>query len=982
MTSWKRKLAAYLHDPPSKCLEIRTHGERSDAAFRQAGFTDEEVGEYFAHADHTGAAADRFPFPKTQVAGLTCTFDGVRSRFRHPLDGNRQLPFPSEFRSVYQGFEGEHSIQPALDSACLNRFQDDDQRWMARFFAHWRLWPTFAAEIDWRLAFLPADTRIPDHTIWNHMQVVSALAGCVGRDRVWKPAFLKVQLGPVQEFIAASRSTRDLWSGSFLLSWLMAAGLEALSAEVGPDAVIYPNLRGQPLFDLRWRDKLWKKVRIANDGRGSVWDTLRETARNESGLGNSGNPDLDLLTPNLPNVFLAIVPADRARELGEKVHKAIEAEWEAIAESVWRKVETSGLLEFCPPPLKVGGSAKARFDAQIRRFLQIAWHALPWPDAPGEARTLATALPPARSNPDSRETNLLSRFDAVIRAATEAMPKDHRDGRFYVGGNAGPKKELNNTGVGWSLLNDLVSWGLDAVRQTREFLAWPGAGWQDTGLAASKDALTGREEMLLGGSGFAEALDRLPEKEWSCLFRHDDEVGAITLVKRVWHWTWLAERWNLHARRLEFPMPNTRDLARGAAFDNSAEENLESTSEEGRGKKYFAVLALDGDEIGKWVAGAKTPLFRTQLADYPDPDSAGTAHLGALEYFTRNSDPDLRGSTLEARFREFLDTRRLVSPSYHLQFSESLSQFALRCARRIVEAYSGRLIYAGGDDVLAMLPADHAIPCARALRAAFQGAEVPGPKQETLFSRENDGFLSRRTHQDQQGNPIPFLVPGPAADCSVGIAIAHFKNPLQDVVREALAAERRAKKDLGRSAVAVTLLKRSGETIHWGCHWNDGGLDVFTSVLDAIATGAVSRRFPHRLVGLLEGYLGESDPSQAEHLEPAPNFPTLDIIHAETLHVLDRQGLHKDLPAYRTLLAQVSESNRKDSPLHRWLSNVETEAKASLTNAQDSPARWNHLTEPERRRLKHAPVAAPLHALIGLCQTAAFIARNRTNDNP
>ena len=40
MTHWKRKLAAYLHDPPSKALDIKTHGERSDAAFRQAGFTD------------------------------------------------------------------------------------------------------------------------------------------------------------------------------------------------------------------------------------------------------------------------------------------------------------------------------------------------------------------------------------------------------------------------------------------------------------------------------------------------------------------------------------------------------------------------------------------------------------------------------------------------------------------------------------------------------------------------------------------------------------------------------------------------------------------------------------------------------------------------------------------------------------------------------------------------------------------------------
>ncbi len=40
-------------------------------------------------------------------------------------------------------------------------------------------------------------------------------------------ALLKVQIGPVQEFIAQARSTRDLWSGSFLISWMMAQMVQA-----------------------------------------------------------------------------------------------------------------------------------------------------------------------------------------------------------------------------------------------------------------------------------------------------------------------------------------------------------------------------------------------------------------------------------------------------------------------------------------------------------------------------------------------------------------------------------------------------------------------------------------------------------------------------------------------------------------------------------------------------------------------------------
>lgn len=39
---WKRKLAAYLHDPPSKALDIYLHENHARTLYRQAGFTDEK----------------------------------------------------------------------------------------------------------------------------------------------------------------------------------------------------------------------------------------------------------------------------------------------------------------------------------------------------------------------------------------------------------------------------------------------------------------------------------------------------------------------------------------------------------------------------------------------------------------------------------------------------------------------------------------------------------------------------------------------------------------------------------------------------------------------------------------------------------------------------------------------------------------------------------------------------------------------------
>jgi CRISPR-associated protein Cas10/Cmr2 subtype III-B len=978
---WKRKLAAYLHDPPSKCLDISTHGERSDAAFRQAGFTDEEVGSYFNYADHTGAAADRLPFPDSRAAGLSCAFDGIRNAFHHPLGGDR-LRFHQEFRSVEEGFEGENSVQPAL--ADWPSDWDEGQVWRARFFAHWRLWPQAAADRDYRLALLPADTRLPDHTIWTHMQVVSALAGCVDEDRVWRPAFLKFQIGPVQEFIAQARSTRDLWSGSYLLSWLMAAGLKRFSEQFGPDAVIYPSLRGQPLFDLHWKKDLWDKVRI---GTRPVWHSI-----------DPGDKEA-LLTPNLPNVFLALVPERAGAKIASAVEAAIREEFQRIAESVWEACEKAGLTNNPEDSAFRNVDRRARFNAQIERFLSVSWQLTPWPETPEEALKLVEKLPlPKDDDKDDNQKTLLHRTQTVLEAAQEEMPCEHRDRRYYTDDK---KTKLNNVGIAWALLTALNSWQLDAVRQTRPFKAWTDGGWR-VGTACNKDSLTGKEEAVAGGEAWRERCDRLAggaegsskvegQASLANRFKHDDWLGAISLVKRLWDLTYLEPRFQLKP----WKMPNTHGLARHAplADDDDAGETGREPRDEG--ERYFAVLVFDGDQIGRWIAGDKCPKFRDQLASYTDGSGRPA---GALEYFQRDSDPDGQ-VTLRERFAPLLETRRPVSPSYHLQFSEALSNFALYCVRPIVEVYDGRLIYAGGDDVVALLPADTALECARALQLAFTGAEElptflqtaaekllatnraahrrPSRFQERaaqnrLLQCMASGWLARMDRVDQNGYPVPFLVPGPKASASVGIAIAHAKHPLQDAVREAQVAEKRAKRDvdrggLGRSAVAVTLLKRSGETMYWGCRWDGRGLDACRLMIECISQRVLSSKFPHRLAELLEPYLTEATPLLRERkaVQPVTNFPVKEVVFRELTHCLERQRgprfseavaheLLKTVEEYVEQLIQLSPTDRTE--------------QADQTEQPDKTER------PDKR--DPASIERIIRDLIGLCQTVAFIERN------
>jgi CRISPR-associated protein Cmr2 len=979
MSNWKRKLAAYLHDPPSKALDIATHEEHARTLFRQAGFDAEEAENYarqFAQpSDWTAAAADRLPFPRSRAGDLTCHFDGHRNQFHHALGAHGAaalFQFHAPFSSTEVARETDQGVQPVLTDGSLAALPDDAARWQARFFAHWRLWPRHCIAKDYRFAFLPADTRLPDHSIWTHMQVVSALDGCAdqpGRDTVLAPAFLKFQLGPVQDFIAAARSIRDLWSGSYLLSWLMAAGLKKLSELVGPDAVIFPNLREQPLFDLHWRDELWSKVKMA-DGAKSVWESLNWSER-------------DLLTPSLPNVFLAVVPAAQATDLARTVSEAIQTEWQRIGKAVWAECEKAGLTAD-----EAGISARDRrdrFDAQVERFLSLSWQATPWPDSLDAAFKLADGF--AEDMPIQQAR---ARVQAVVDMAEQQMPKDHRDGRFYVGGKAGPKEKLNNLGLGWSVILALNSWQLDAVRQTRAFPAANIGGWQ-VGTFSNKDALTGREEAVAGGDQWFAACQHLGEF-WPKRFKKPHWLGAPTLIKRMWDIAYLKPEWGLPVQK----SPNTRGIAAHDPFASDERFNDEEQSDDVENQppseKYFAVLAFDGDEIGKWISGEKTPPFATQLADYTDHE--GNVRQGALEYFQRDSDPDGKG-TLKKRFADFVKSQRPLSPSYHLQFSEALSNFALLCARPIVEAFDGRLIYAGGDDVVALLPADTALACARALRMAFQGdpaiketllrhaadlrdrhlrAQAQDPKAAPppfyqrlaahgcLLQAEHAGFLQRMDQDqvDQQNRPIPFLVPGPAADCSVGIAMAHFKAPLQDVVREAQAAEKRAKKQLGRSAVAVTLMKRSGEIIEWGAKWQ-GGLELYHELARALEAEELSAKFPHRLTELLEAYVTDSTPlvAQAKTVQPVAGFPVEPIICREFEHCLDRQRgtrFPKEAP-------QVQE-------LRRRLGEALTVYLGSLPSCDPS-----HPSGPADATERH------LRSVIGLCQTVAFAHRTAPETN-
>lgn len=142
---------------------------------------------------------------------------------------------------------------------------------------------------------------------------------------------------------------------------------------------------------------------------------------------------------------------------------------------------------------------------------------------------------------------------------------------------------------------------------------------------------------------------------------------------------------------------------------------------------------------------------------------------------------------------------RCTSADRSREISQALRNFAGQ-VRGIVREHRGHAIYAGGDDVLALLPLEHAVACAAELADRFRDAmrqpaaalAVPEDRRPTL---------------------------------SVGLGVGHLMEPLGQLRARADAAEKQAKGDASaapRNALAIHLGIRSGAAIHWRCRWNEG----------------------------------------------------------------------------------------------------------------------------------------------------------------
>jgi len=823
---WKQKLKAILHDPPYKIVNIVGHKEEAKKLFSliiSEDFEDKKVKE----ADQIASAQSRIivkptinkpGFEEASMVNINESyFVDIFSEKPEEEWKKVETPDPEKVKELFQEL-GE-----------LN-FENQDERARLVFLFLWRFYPEIFEEINYH----PADSRAPNHSIYDHLVQTSAVVSALSK----QPAFLLFTISPVQSFISKARKTSDLWAGSYMLSYLVWESMKPIVEEFGPDTIIYPNLLGQPLVD-KW---LYDEFR-------DRFDIFKERTWFKKFIDNS-HLDEKLTIANLPNRFLAVVPYER--DLAYKCEETFKSKLEDLAGKVSEKI---------------GIDLSNDIKEDLNSYFKVYWAMMPWSaderylpnDALEDYKTLLG------------EDELYETINIIIEHPYYKTAKfdSAKVGSTKVGGA--------NVGSAYPLLLELTEKLLGARKSIRDFnqLEEPGEkchlcgefevlklDWNklklSKGVLKEGEKLCGvcltkrlfpeiiSEEFSLGEIKFPSTSEMASigekrkiseevKEEFKLLIKKLGIQNSVSVPKLKGDKLYNIDGQSNHSGPVEaeadtdilynidgqFLMTETYrtdyfEKELGLKVD---EKDIKEIVEFLKDKKispskYYAILQMDGDDMGKWLRGEFNITIKEAIHE-------NVRH--ALVEYSKDDD--------KVKIEKILDSKHPISPSIHQAFSRRLSIFALEYVRKIVEEDNyGKLVYAGGDDILAFLPVEDVLNCAYELQKTFK--EV----------------LSKK------------------ATMSAGILIVHHKYPLYLALKKVSEAEKKAKNFYSKNAFCVTFMTHGGEEREFGGNWE---LKEFVEdLIENFYEEKIPRTFPYQYLKVVEElYDGNSNDDIKEVLK-------------------------------------------------------------------------------------------------------------------
>lgn len=491
-------------------------------------------------------------------------------------------------------------------------------------------------------------------------------------------------LGPVQGFVAQARRTRDFWAGSFILSWLSAVAMRAVTAQGG--TIVFPKPDENYL---KWLEGKGKKERPR---QGSV-----------------------------PNRFKAEVKDDFEPL---NIEQSVQIAWRKLADLVWRKDLAKHIDEKQTKIVEI-------WNRQIEYFWEISW---------------ALTDNEEKSDLLDRRKNWRNHFapeepgfkcmmmDGWQELSGILTPKDNESLKKFWTDNKLNSYDLTKG-------EHLCAIAFVKRRFVHHFsqlaVKMPG-GWTLKGWDL---------ESNVPSASYMAAV------HWLETVIKTEETSTLKDLLKAAHYAGARyEEWHTHIACIE------------AACSNRIEKQLTALD----GSVFFpTTLTNKTEEEQVWVKPMLDALKKLSIKQSPSPF-----------YAILLMDGDSLGS-------------KMGTLENQPKISNALQTFT-NAVPTIVHDNNGFLVYAGGDDVLAILPLEDALQCANKIRQEYQKA----------FKAYSGSEIENST-------------------ISAAIEFIHINMPLTKVLKDAHnLLDNVAKNGCGRDAIAVRVWKPGGKAMEWASKWN------------------------------------------------------------------------------------------------------------------------------------------------------------------
>lgn len=797
---WDHKFAAYMHDPFDKAFRIQGHEERAAEIMRIFGL-EKPNEKFWQKADGIASGFERGQVPtysnEPHKNGAVDLVNDETAIITHPTGRDQKIkisipnPNVDVIHAELKKFLKNNIGDAPEKGGYSNNFPNDHDGYTVGRFLYTHLALRFKLSEEnvaglgafWHR--LPADTRFPDHSIWQHNALTSALYSSMelaGDDE--NIGLLVFSITPVQSFISQARKLRDYWTGSVLLSWLAFEGLRWIIENLGPDHILYPSLVDQPLVN-EYLKKKWhvKDVRSLSDVRNIA---------------------------SLPNKFVILIPFNHAESIAENIQNHIQKEWLNLTKLVTGLVIDQVQLR---NPQEIDFLEKMII-SQAESFWELQWSAA---QLLGEddIEEVAKLLPEIAY---SQQSKLLNILNEIIR-----------DKSHY---------QKSGKGTLYSVSHTLVQSALAAHKMKRKDHRKTQQG-EKCSICGEFEAL--HSEAYKEGQSAKDYSEYIKEF-WKRIatgkeieFRKNEHLCAICYTKRMVYRIFKNQNAEGHILHTSFSdadkFPSTTEISLFDWFErhgipkperirladklHNKEEGTETNHLDKKplnnGDKYYAILVMDGDHMGKLINGS-TIASNWETIMHP-----------IIVKRLKNPEFDkIYRENWEKIFNEH--KKRAVTPSIHAAISEALGDFSIYGVEPIIRKFNGRLIYAGGDDVCAVLPMKNAVTAAMKIRNYY----ISGFK----YINADESIDIKEPWNPKPGKISVLMGKGEGLTISAGILICHHKESLTEMISQAQKLlKEKAKRETKRNALALQLKKRSGGSRFAVYKWENVYWDSFKELI-------------------------------------------------------------------------------------------------------------------------------------------------------